>query len=265
MNSIVVKVGGAFLDDPKQAQPLLKVLSEVQSSNKVVLVHGGGNAVESLLKQLGQSSEKIDGLRVTPATQIDYVVGALAGTVNKNLCSMAIQSGLNPVGLSLADGKMTTSEQIHPKLGCVGQVLASQSDLLELLLDKHYLPIVSSIGVDAQGNLLNINADQAATALAKALHADLFLLSDVPGVLDDNKQLIDQLNPQQLETLIKQGVVRDGMVVKVNAALSAANTLGRPVTIASWRTPEALFAQSSQTSLNSGTQIIPNTVQQEAL
>ncbi len=254
MRIAVVKVGGAFLDDPEQAKPLLQYLHEQAQEQPVVIVHGGGNAVESLLKELGQSSEKIDGLRVTPEHQIDYVVGALAGTVNKTLCGLAISMGLNPVGLSLADGRMAHSQAISDRLGRVGEVHSGDATLLTLLLSHNFLPVVSSIGADQQGRLLNINADQAATALAKTLQADLYLLSDVPGVLDENKSLLTSLDDQQLQQLIDTGVVRDGMVVKVNAAMEAAQALGCPVTIASWRTPQGLLSAGSCAS---GTRIIP--------
>lgn len=264
MKTLVIKVGGAFLDSAEKALPLLHTLLTLQQSARVVLVHGGGNAVEKLLHQLGQSSVKINGLRVTPDTQIGYIVGALAGTANKQLCGLAIQTGLNPVGLCLADGKTTISEVVSPALGRVGQVVSGHSALLELLLNAGYLPIVSSIGADEQGDLLNVNADQAATALAKLLHADLYLLSDVVGVLDQNKSLITTLDNQQLSGLIESGVVRDGMTVKVQAAQEAADTLGRPVTIASWAHPQAVFNEANTTKF-SGTKILPTQLKQDGL
>lgn len=263
MSISVIKVGGAFLDDPQQAAPLLERLGQLAADQQVVLLHGGGNAVESLLTQLGQSSSKINGLRVTPSEQIGYVAGALAGTVNKTLCALAIQSGLNPVGLSLADGKMTTCEQLDPILGNVGRVIGGQVRLLKLLLKEGFLPIISSIGADRKGNLLNINADQAATAVAKLLDADLYLLSDVAGVLGADKRLLSRLNQTQLQRLIETGVVKDGMTVKVNAALEAANTLARPVTIASWRNPQHLFRDAKANHSASGTQILPTLAQQD--
>jgi acetylglutamate kinase len=119
------------------------------------------------------------------------------------------------------------------------------------------LPIISSIGADYNGNLLNVNADQAATVIAQLLDAQLLLLSDVPGVLDVNKNLIEQLDIEQIETLIAQKVIRDGMIVKVQAALKAANSLGRSVTIASWKDAEKLLGLLQQRAI--GSKILPKT------
>lgn len=257
MKRIVIKVGGAFLDDLTLAIPLMETISTLNRSFQIVLVHGGGNAVEKLLAELGQTSEKLDGLRVTPASQIDYIVGALSGTVNKKLCALAKQNGLLPTGVSLADGDIAQCQQISNQLGCVGRVLKGGENLINALLNNGYFPIISSIGanedsVQTGGQLLNVNADQAATAIAKALNCELFLLSDVPGVLDAQKNLIPSLDSDSLDKLIAQGVIRDGMMVKVKAALDAANEIGLAVTIASWRDPSELFMGSK-----TGTKITP--------
>lgn len=266
MKRIVIKVGGAFLDDIALAKPLMETISTLKQSHQVVLVHGGGNAIEKLLSELGQTSEKLEGLRVTPASQIDYVVGALSGTVNKKLCALAKQNGLLPTGLSLTDGDIAECQQISAQLGCVGQVSKAGENLINALLNNGYFPIISSIGsnVDCEqtgGQLLNVNADQAATAIAKALCCELFLLSDVPGVLDAQKNLILSLDSDSLDKLIIKGVIRDGMMVKVRAALDAANEIGLPVTIASWRNPTHLFdnmdASATTDNAKSGTKITP--------
>jgi acetylglutamate kinase len=241
MNPLIIKVGGAFMQSPQHALELLSVIKRLQLSRKVVLIHGGGPMVEELLQALGLTSSKINGLRVTPDEHMAYIVGALAGTANKQLCGLAISAGLVAVGLCLADGNMLKCEQLSPELGAVGKAKAGQSKLLDLLLSDNYLPIISSIGADAAGRLLNINADQAATAIAQLLNGDLFLLSDVSGVLDGNKQLLTSLNNQQIDLLIQQQVIRDGMQVKVQAALDAAQSLQRAVTIASWKQPELLL------------------------
>ena len=241
MKPMVIKVGGAFMQSPQYALELLTVIRSLQESRPVVLVHGGGPMVEELLQALGLSSSKINGLRVTPDEHMSYIVGALAGTANKQLCGLAIQGGLSSVGLCLADGNMLQCEQISQELGAVGSAKAGQSKLLDSLLAGGFLPIISSIGADPKGRLLNINADQAATAIAQLLNADLFLLSDVPGVLDGDKQLLSSLNNQQIKQLITENVIRDGMQVKVQAALDAAQSLQKPVTIASWKHAELLL------------------------
>lgn len=255
MKVLVIKVGGAFLDHTEHALSLLKVIKQLQSHFSVVMVHGGGNGVEALLSQLGLKSQKIEGLRVTPEEHIGFVVGALAGTANKQLCSLAMKLELNSVGLCLADGQITISQKISEELGSVGSVLPGDSSLIDTLLKSRFFPIISSIGANEAGELLNVNADQAATAVAQTLNAELLLLSDVPGVLDAEHQLVHILNTDTADKYIAQNVIRDGMTVKVRAAQLAANTLNRPVTIASWKHAEQLLNLLNNEQI--GTQVLP--------
>ena len=250
-NTLVIKVGGAFMQAPDAALALLATVSKLQKNYTAVLVHGGGTMVEELLCALNLTSKKIDGLRVTPKEHMPYITGALAGTANKQLCGLAIRAGISPVGLSLLDGKMCHTAVMREELGAVGSVEPGDPTLLKALAATHMLPIISSIGADNKGNLLNVNADQAATVIAQLLDAELLLLSDVPGVLDANKVLIEHLNTEQIETLIAQNVIRDGMIVKVQAALTAANSLGRSVTIASWKDAEELLGLLQQRTIGS--------------
>jgi acetylglutamate kinase len=250
-NILVIKVGGAFMQAEDAALALLSTIGELQKSYIVVLVHGGGAMVEELLNALNLTSQKIDGLRVTPKDHMPYITGALAGTANKQLCGLAIKAGISPVGLSLLDGKMCKATVMREELGAVGSVEAGDATLLKALAATHMLPIISSIGADEEGNLLNVNADQAATVIAQLLDAELLLLSDVPGVLDANKNLIDHLDTEQIDSLIAQNVIRDGMIVKVQAALTAANSLGRSVTIASWKNAEKLLGLLQQEAIGS--------------
>ncbi len=250
-NSLVIKVGGTFMQAEDAALALLTTIGELQKSYTVVLVHGGGAMVEELLSALKLTSQKIDGLRVTPKEHMPYITGALAGTANKQLCGLAIRAGISPVGLSLLDGKMCHATVMREELGAVGSVKPGDATLLKALAATHMLPIISSIGADNKGNLLNVNADQAAIVIAQLLDAELLLLSDVLGVLDADKNLIDQLDTEQIETLIAQNVIRDGMIVKVQAALTAANSLGRSVTIASWKDAEKLLGLLQQQAIGS--------------
>ncbi|WP_034899728.1 acetylglutamate kinase [Paraglaciecola psychrophila] len=252
---LVIKVGGAFMQAEDAALALLSTIAELQKNYIVVLVHGGGAMVEELLNALNLTSHKIDGLRVTPKEHMPYITGALAGTANKQLCGLAIRAGISPVGLSLLDGKMCIATVMLEELGAVGSVEPGDATLLKALAATHMLPIISSIGADNNGNLLNVNADQAATVIAQLLDAQLLLLSDVPGVLDANKNLIEHLDIEQIETLIAQNVIRDGMIVKVQAALKAANSLGRSVTIASWKDAEKLLGLLQQQAI--GSKILP--------
>lgn len=244
MNPLIIKLGGMLLGSEEALDRLFTALDSYlqQHQRPLIIVHGGGCVVDDLMKQLSLPVVKKNGLRVTPADQIDIITGALAGTANKTLLAWAIKQRINAVGLSLADGGSVTVTQLDAALGHVGNVQPGSPALLNTLLDAGYLPVISSIGITADGQLMNINADQAATALAATLDADLILLSDVSGILDGKGQRITQITTQKAEQLIAQGIITDGMVVKVNAALDAARTLDRSVDIASWRHADQLPA-----------------------
>lgn len=247
---IVIKVGGALLEDTDAGLKLLQNIGRIQQTRPVVLVHGGGPLVETLMASLGLSSHKIDGLRVTPDEHMPYISGTLAGSANKALCALAIQAGLIPVGLSLLDGNMVQCDPLAEKYGAVGTPHAADSTLLDSLLAQSFLPIISSIGSSNDGRLLNINADQAATVVAQLLGAELLLLSNVPGVLDEHKSLLSELTATQISQLVEQNVITDGMKVKTDAALAAASSLNRAVTIANWAAPlEAILANTTGTRI----------------
>lgn len=252
---IVIKVGGALLDDAPAMTRLFLSIKEVQKSRHVVVVHGGGQLVETLMASLGLSSTKIDGLRVTPDEHMPYICGALAGSANKQLCAAALATGLTPVGLSLLDGNMVVCKPLADKYGAVGSPATADATFLKSILAQSVLPIISSIGSSAQGRLLNINADQAATVIAELLDAELLLLSNVDGVLDANKALIPALDAHAITQHANNGVITDGMKVKVDAALQSAQTLARAVYIASWTADIADILNK-----NTGTQILPNEI-----
>lgn len=253
---LVVKVGGALLNDINALQSVLVVLKQLQSHFAVVLVHGGGDTTQFLLEALGFKSEKIDGVRVTPNTHLPYVVGALAGTVNTQICAQASANGLSPVGMTLLDGGICSAQIADARFGAVGNVSPNSSGLLNTLCNSDYLPVIASIACDSAGNLLNVNADDAAAVVAQLLAADLLLLSDVAGVLDQNKQLIASLNRSQITLLTEQKVIQGGMVVKVNSALATANQTQKSVFISSWKTPEQMLALTE--GLPCGTGIVPD-------
>ncbi|AWL13210.1 Acetylglutamate kinase [Saliniradius amylolyticus] len=258
MTPLVIKVGGALLDAYEQGQALFSAIKKLKAERPVVLVHGGGNLTNDWLARLGFESQKIDGLRVTPPDQLPFVVGALAGTANKLLVSMAHQQGINAVGLSLADGKMVNACLLNAQLGAVGQASAGDPKVLHALLGADVVPVVSSIGLTEQGELCNINADDGAVALAQTLGAELVLLSDVPGVLDGDGQLLVQLTATEISALIEQRVIHGGMSVKVKAALAAANSIGQRVYIAGWQQPQLLTTLADEASV--GTCIVPDFV-----
>ncbi|MBJ3815235.1 acetylglutamate kinase [Shimwellia pseudoproteus] len=244
MNPLIIKLGGVLLDSEEALERLFTALVDYRQSHQrpLVIVHGGGCVVDELMKKLSLPVEKKNGLRVTPADQIDIITGALAGSANKTLLAWARKHQLDAVGLFLGDGGSVNVTQLDESLGHVGLATPGNPALINVLLNSGYLPVVSSIGVTDDGQLMNVNADQAATALAETLGADLILLSDVSGILDGKGQRIAEMTAAKAEQLIAQGIITDGMVVKVNAALDAARTLGRPVDIASWRHAEQLPA-----------------------
>ena len=216
-NTLIIKLGGALLESDEALGALFDGLTQFleQQHRPLVLVHGGGCLVDDLLKGLGLKSTKKNGLRVTPFEQIPVIAGALAGTANKQMMAKAIQHGIKTVGLCLADGGLCNVTQLDPELGAVGDCQPGDASLLNTLLDGGFLPVISSIGITAEGQLMNVNADQAATAIAEVTQA-------------------------KADELIAKGVITGGMEVKVKAALHAAASLGRPICVASWRYPEQL-------------------------
>ncbi|EKN5085929.1 acetylglutamate kinase [Yersinia enterocolitica] len=244
MNPLVIKLGGVLLDSEEALERLFTALVTYREKHErpLVIMHGGGCLVDDLMKKLALPVVKKNGLRVTPADQIDIITGALAGTANKTLLAWAVKHDINAVGLCLGDGNTVSVTPLDAALGHVGKAEAGSPALVQTLLAANYMPIISSIGITKEGSLMNVNADQAATALAATLGADLILLSDVSGILDGKGQRIAEMTAQKAEQLIAQGIITDGMVVKVNAALDAAHSLGRPVDIASWRHADQLPA-----------------------
>lgn len=254
--NLVIKVGGELLNFPEKTKALFTTIMQLQSKFGVVLVHGGGSLVQDWLERLGLESVKIDGIRVTPREHLPFVVGGLAGAANTEFCALALSQGVSSVGLTLLDGGMVKAEQVDAKLGAVGRVEPGDPRLCQQLLAEGFLPIVSTIASQADGQLLNVNADDGAVVLAKLLNAQLVLLSDVPGVLDENKLRIAQLSRVEINQLIDSGVINKGMVAKVNAAHQAAVYLSSSVLIASWQTPELLL-NLEQSDSQVGTLITP--------
>ncbi|MCH8500310.1 MAG: acetylglutamate kinase [Aliidiomarina sp.] len=241
----VIKVGGAILENQTA---LANFLAAVKASGElVVIVHGGGNAVDQQLHQAGLSSTKIDGQRVTSAEQIDLIVGALAGTTNKALVAAAQKAGISAVGLSLADGPLCGLEPV-PSLGLVGEPKTEATEnttgeaLIHCLLTQGFCPVISSIGIDDQFQLRNVNADYAAAAIAMLLQAELFLFSDVPAILDLQQNPINELSLVEARVLLTEPFIKGGMQVKLKAAILAAERSRRSTAIAGWADAQTVIA-----------------------
>ncbi|MCR5535988.1 MAG: acetylglutamate kinase [Succinivibrio sp.] len=227
----VVKLSGKALSGTAE----LSRLFSRSLGHKLVLVHGGGVEVDSLFEALKLKVEKREGLRVSPREQMPYISAALSGMCGKKLQGLAVGSGLNAVSLLCTDGHTLKVSLKDPALGMVGSVEPSEADFLVNLLRAGVTPLLCSLGLDAQGQLYNINADDVAEAVAVLLHAPLYLISDVKGVLDAKGQLLESLDEQSCEDLIRTGVITEGMAVKVRSALRASRLIKKPVYIASYR------------------------------
>lgn len=243
---IVIKIGGSTLDDHERDDSLWTTLHEFHASRPagagLILVHGGGKAVDRHLGRLGLTSERRAGLRVTPDEHIDEVVAVLAGVVNKKLLGRLVARGARPIGLSLGDGPIVrVIRQTDPDIGRVGMIAGGDGGPLITLLDAGYLPVVSSIGIDAEGHTLNVNADDAAAGIAVALHAQsLVLLTDVPGIRDASNTVRSRLTGAEISSMIDAGVLTGGMIPKARAAVAVARELHNPVVILSGENPQHL-------------------------
>ncbi|XRX42583.1 MAG: acetylglutamate kinase [Buchnera aphidicola (Eriosoma harunire)] len=237
INPLVIKLGGVLLDSNFAMERLFTFLSNYRQlyNRKILIVHGGGNYVDAMMSKEGFKIKKIDGLRQTPHDQIHLITGILAGTVNKIILSWTKKKNINAIGLCLSDGDTVIVTPINSKLGCVGSAKPNSPIFLNMILNHNFIPVISSIGIASDGLLMNINADVAAAAIAKTLHANLILLSDVSSILDGKGQRISSINKLEADDLISRGIITDGMIVKVYAALDAAQMLGHSVDIASWQ------------------------------
>lgn len=255
---LVVKLGGAALESPNALVQLLHAIREQCATRPWLLVHGGGSLVDQWLSQLGFATEKKDGQRITPAEQMPFISGALAGYSNLCFVQFAKQAGCTAVGLSLADAEGLPF-LIHSELGAVGtpdwSQLASSSSyhaLISGLWQQGFVPVISSVGVAQKNNeqrvpdsnlqLLNVNADLAAASLASLLNAELLLLSDVSAILDHEGKAIAQVSLGEADTFLAQDFIQGGMRVKLMAAIEATRLCRRSTAITSWRDADAVVS-----------------------
>jgi acetylglutamate kinase len=221
---IVIKLGGTLLDSVESRSRIAKELRAVHEAHTVVVVHGGGKQMTRYLEERGIQSQFVNGLRVTTEDTLDALIKVLAGSVNQHLVAALIEAGAMAVGLSGVDANLVIAEQMDPALGAVGKVTQSRSELLRILTENHFLPVVACLAGDGHGGFFNVNGDQMAVACATGFAADrLVFVTDVDGVLGADGQTIPNLDPAGVEGLIRSGVAKGGMQAKLNAAVSAVN------------------------------------------
>ena len=224
--TIVLKVGGAPMTDPARAQSLAKDVLLLHSVGiRLVLVHGGGPQIDEQMARQGKTVERIDGLRVTDAEALDIVRMVLVGKINREL--VAAVNAIEPVAVGVAgeDGRLLEVSAIDPRLGFVGSVGKVRAGLLKALLDDGLVPIVSTVGADTKGQPYNVNADDAARAIAVAMGAEkLVYLTGAPGLLedpDDPATLVHRLTAGEARRRIADAGVTDGMIPKLIACAEA--------------------------------------------
>jgi acetylglutamate kinase len=205
-----------------------------------VIVHGGGNEVGDWSRRLGHEPETIDGLRVTDTATLQVAIGVLRGLVNARLVAAFAAGGRSAIGLGGADGNLLMAERFDARLGEVGRVVGVNAELLASLGAAGHVPIVAPIARGAGTELLNVNADEVAGAIAAARGGRLVLLTDVPGVLRDGN-LVPALDTGEVEALLADGTAHGGMVPKLRAALAAV-TAGCAVAIVDGTDPAAVRA-----------------------
>lgn len=250
---IVVKIGGTTLEEQSSLPTLWKALVELSERHPagVVLLHGGGKAVDRHLARLGMTTQRREGIRITPPDQMGEIVSVLAGITNKSLVASILRAGGRPVGLCLGDGRSFASEKtarydFDP--GCVGEVLLHHqhppgwdASLIRLLLSQGFIPVLASIGISPTGEFLNVNADDAAAGVAVALSAGaLVLLTDVPGLLNAAGEVVPSADAGTIEAMIASGEIKGGMIPKTRAALQTSRACRAPVVILSGNDPTSL-------------------------
>jgi acetylglutamate kinase len=239
--TLVIKLGGSALENQRDALEDIIWLHGLGA--RPVLLHGGGAEINEWLERLNIPSSFVRGLRVTDAATLEVVRMTLAGKVNGELVRLIGELGGRAVGLTGVDGGLLRVRQIDPELGYVGAVESVDPGPIAALSAAGYIPVIAPLGLSADGAVLNINGDDAAADLACGLGATkLLYLSDVPGILDRDGQLLSVLTDEQTRALIAEGVIHGGMIPKAEACLRALETANR-VHIVNGHEPHVLIRE----------------------
>ncbi len=253
--TIVVKFGGNAMVDTALQEDFARdvVLLKLVGMNPVV-VHGGGPQIEKMLNELNIKSEFVQGMRVTDAATMDVVEMVLGGAVNKDIVTLINRAGGKAVGLTGQDGAFIRAKKLlmpakdRPNefvdIGQVGEIESIDPAVITALETGGFIPVVAPIGIGAEGESYNINADLVAGKLAEVLHAEkLVLLTNTPGVLDEKGNLLTGVTPRQIDEMVASGVLSGGMLPKISSALEAARSGVKSVHIIDGRVPHALLLE----------------------
>lgn len=243
---VVIKYGGnAMINDDLKQRVMEDIVLLTLIGVKVVLVHGGGLEITDMLERVGKESKFVDGLRVTDKESTEIVQMVLAGKINKSLVNLLETKGGKAMGICGIDGQMIKAEVKDERLGFVGKITDVNVEPVTDLLDRGYIPVVSTIGCDKQGNVYNINADTAAAYIAGAMKADRFILmTDIAGILHDKDNpdsLVPLVDIKEAAELFNNEVISGGMIPKVECCIDAINRGVDKVTIMDGRVPHAIL------------------------
>ena len=245
---VVVKYGGnAMINEELKQQVMEDIVLLWLIGVKVVLVHGGGPEITDMMNKLGKKSEFVDGLRVTDEETIEIVQMVLTGKVNKSLVNLLEMKGGNAIGLSGTDARLIEASMKDERLGFVGDVIKINIDPVMGLLERGYIPVISTIGCDKEGNVYNINGDTAAAHIAGALDAErLIMMTDIDGILedmDDPDTLIPELTISEAQMLYEKGIISGGMIPKVDCCIEAINKGVKNVVILDGRISHSILME----------------------
>ena len=246
---IVVKYGGnAMVNEELKDSVMRDIVLLSLIGVKVVLVHGGGPEITDLLNRMGKVSRFIDGLRVTDKETVDVVQMVLAGKINKNLVNLIENKARKADGLSGLDGHMIEARMKDERLGYVGEITQVNVQPILDVIEKNYIPVVSTVGCDREGNVYNINADTAAARIAGELRAEsLISMTDISGILRDRNDpstLIPEIKVSEAPALIAQGIISGGMLPKVECCINAISWGVRKVFIIDGTIPHAILIET---------------------
>ena len=245
---VVIKYGGNAMVNEQLKQQVMEDITLLWLIGvKVVLVHGGGPEISQTMEKLGKKAQFVDGLRVTDKETVDIVQMVLAGKINKTLVNLIQMKGGHAVGLSGIDGGIIEAKMKNEALGYVGEITKIRTQPITDLLEKNYIPVISTVASDRQGNTYNINGDTAAAYIAGALGAErLIMMTDIAGILrdkDDPSTLIPHITVEEAKGLYDSGVISGGMIPKVDCCIEALEHGVNNVVIMDGRVPHSILME----------------------